>query len=115
APAWRRGRSAQDRSDPARRAAVSHTLPPERFYWAVLDEPCPRRLTARHRARLGYSFESVLPAPIEAVHATYLSAGDRTIACAIDRDNLEQVRADGALSLHPAAAPDFISDKVEPP
>lgn len=92
---------------------MTTTLPPERFYWALLDEPCPRRLTARQRIRLGYSFESVLPAPIESVHAAYIPAGDRTIACAMDRNELEQIRADGALSLHPAAVPDFITEGVD--
>lgn len=94
---------------------MTATLPPERFYWALLDEPCPRRLTSRQRVRLGYSFESVLPAPIETVHASYIPAGDRTIACAIDREDLEQIKAGGALSLRPAAAPAFIADQVEPP
>lgn len=86
-----------------------------RFHWALLDEPCPRLLSPRRRARLGYTFESVLPAPIESVHAAYAPAGDRTVACAMDRDELEQIRAGGAIALHPAAAPAFIADQVEPP
>ncbi len=86
---------------------------PERFYWAMLDEPCPRLLSPRRRARLGYTFESVLPAPIESVHASYARAGNRTVACAMDRDELEQIRAWGAIALHPADAPPFIADQIE--
>ncbi|MFG0282916.1 MAG: hypothetical protein ACF8R7_00700 [Phycisphaerales bacterium JB039] len=88
------------------------TMPPERFYWAVLDEPCPRRLSPRRRARLGFAFESVLPVPIESVHTAYIPIPGGALACAMERSDLEQARADGAISLTPASMPDGAGDRL---
>lgn len=85
-------------------------LPPERFYWAVLDAPPARD----RRAALGYLFESVLPVPVERVHAVYVPlGGDRFLACGIDRDRLAAHA--GALTLGPDALPEFLAALVAEP
>ncbi len=85
-------------------------LPPERLYWAVLDAPAARdRLTA-----LGYLFESVLPVPVERVHAVYLPLSDgRFLACGMDREQLA-AHDDGALVLGPETMPQFLDGAVDP-
>lgn len=84
-------------------------LPPERFYWAVLDIPAARD----RRAALGYVFESVLPVPVERVHAVYLPlGGGRFLACGMDRDRL--AAHEGALLLGPETLPEFLKGAVDP-
>ncbi|MFG0243490.1 MAG: hypothetical protein ACF8R9_11960 [Phycisphaerales bacterium JB054] len=84
-------------------------LPPERFYWAVLDAPAARD----RRTALGYLFETVLPVPVERVHAVYLPISDgRFLACGMDREQL--AAHDGALVLGPKAMPEFLDGAVDP-
>lgn len=84
-------------------------LPPERFYWAVLDAPAARD----RRAALGYLFESVLPVPVERVHAVYSPLRDnRFLACGMDRDQLTS--HEGTLLLGPETLPEFLDGAVDP-
>jgi len=84
-------------------AAPEVRLPPERFYWAVLDVGA---LSGRKRG-LGFLFESVLPVPVESVHAVYLPLGEgRVLACGMDRPLISEW--EGALVLGPAALPEFV-------
>ncbi|MBK7406242.1 MAG: hypothetical protein IPJ41_16960 [Phycisphaerales bacterium] len=65
-------------------------LAPERFYWGVLEALSLPRASGARRRGLGYLLESVLPVPIETVHAVYLDLDDgRVLACAVDRAALE--------------------------
>lgn len=84
-------------------------LPPERFYWAVLDAPAARD----RRAALGYLFESVLPVPVERVHAVHVPlSGGRVLACGMDREQL--AAHEGALVLGPETLPEFLDEAVDP-
>jgi hypothetical protein len=105
-------------------------LPPERFYWAVLDASSlprsmlPWRAGARRSKRFGYLFETHLPIGIDEVHATYTrcpqvnpspgtseDAGsprdDHVLACAIELTALDD--ACDALSLAPSSLPPFVA------
>jgi len=82
-------------------------LPASQFYWAVLDTSClPRALfPSLHKThqieRFGLLFESVLPVPIETIHAVYRPfAPGRVLACGMDRERLAAA-ANGALTLVP--------------
>ncbi|MEO1006934.1 MAG: hypothetical protein AAFX79_00020 [Planctomycetota bacterium] len=78
-------------------------------YWAVLDEPCPRRPTRRHRQRLDFAFEGELPLPIERVQPAYAPIdAQRTLACATAREKADEAIGDGVLVLRPASAPAFV-------
>jgi len=84
-------------------------LPPERFYWAVLDAPAARD----RRAALGYLFEAVLPVPVERVHAVYVQLSDgRFLACGMDRDQI--AGHESALVLGPKGLPEFLDEAVDP-
>lgn len=79
-------------------------LPPERLYWGVLDPSSLPRGSAGRRRGLGYLFESVLPVPIETLHAVYLVLDDgRVLACGMDRGALAE--HEGALILGPESIP----------
>ncbi len=85
-------------------------LPPETFYWGLLDAgslpPTPPG-SPKRRVQLGYLFESVLPHPIESVHAAYLPVGGGTmLACGIGHDTLQAYREEGWTTLGPASLPD---------
>jgi len=95
---------------PYRASAGKIRLPPERFYWAVLDAPVARD----RRTALGYLFESVLPLPVERVHAVYLPlSGGRYLACGMDRERL--AAHEGALVLGPQTLPEFLPALVAEP
>lgn len=89
-------------------------LPPERFYWAVLDtgglgKAWGVRAAARRRAGLDCMFEESLPVPIETVQAGYVALrGGRVVACGMDREQLRCLAVDGRQSLGPAACPAFV-------
>ncbi|MDQ7012449.1 MAG: hypothetical protein Q9O74_00970 [Planctomycetota bacterium] len=92
------------------------TLAPTMFYWQVLDPtptgPLPRSITARER-RLGFLFETVLPVPIEDIHAVYRPLGDgRWLACGMDRDALQDYR--DASTLTPVSLPAFLECTTDP-
>ncbi|MCC7389641.1 MAG: hypothetical protein IT431_12830 [Phycisphaerales bacterium] len=84
-------------------------LPPETFYWAVLDaSPLPRR-APRRIAQLGYLFEAVLPLPVEHLHAAYLPIDrHRVLACGLATERLAELATPGILTLGPAALPAFL-------
>jgi len=65
-------------------------LPPERFYWAVLDRSMlPQRRSTSEQ--LGFLFENVLPISVDGIHAVYVNLkSPRVLACGIERDRLEQ-------------------------
>lgn len=84
-------------------------LAPARFYWAVLDAPGARD----RRTALGYLFESVLPVPVERVHAVYLPlSGGRFLACGMDLDRL--AAHVGTLVLGPEALPELLDESIDP-
>jgi len=89
--------------------AASHLqLPPERFYWGLLDTS---NLTRKHltRKQLDFLFEPLLPVPLDQVHATYASGGDgRIIACAADVQDLESLMHSGRVRLTPVAVPEIL-------
>lgn len=88
-------------------------LPPGRFYWGMLDGGALPRNPSRRETRLGYLFESVLPVPVESIHAVYapLDSG-RVVACGIDRGALSEHA--GALVLGPDGPPDLFPEDVDP-
>lgn len=91
------------------------TLPPERFFWSVIEiAPLPAR-SRRDPRSLGYVFENALPLSLERVHAVYAPLdGDRVLACGLLIDELQaQVQEHpGMLALTPAEATEFLD--VEP-
>lgn len=89
-------------------------LPPEAFYWGVLDTSSLPARAARRPDRLGYLFESVLPVHIERVHATFLPiGGDRVLACGMDEDRLRELAAPGVLTLGPSTLPGFLEEPID--
>lgn len=99
-------------------------LPPESFYWAVLDTSAlpgrAARRPAQHPARMGHLFEALLPVPIEQVHASYLPMpGRRVLACGMDTDRLAEFATQGlvtrsVLTLGPASVPAFLGEAPDP-
>jgi hypothetical protein len=94
-------------------------LPPESFYWAVLDTGAlparAARRPARHPDKLGYLFEAVLPVPIERVQACYLPMdGRRVLACGMDIDRVAELATQGVLTLGPASVPGFLGGAPDP-
>lgn len=87
-------------------------LPPERFFWAVLDtSSAPRARGARRREQLGYMFESVVPVPLEQLHVEFTTLGpDRVLVCGARRLVLEGTDPD-IVTLGPASLPDWISEE----
>lgn len=83
-------------------------LPPERFFFAILDpSSLPRAGRAARRDQLGFLFESQLPIPLESLHAVYERLdGDRALACGMDREVLAAEAGD-AVTLGPSALPDW--------
>lgn len=84
-------------------------LPAEQFYWGVLDTgslpPTPPG-SPKRRTQLGYLFESVLPVPIESVHAVYVPvAGAKVLACGMDVGELAERGNEGWVTLGPQALP----------
>jgi len=104
-------------------------LPPERFYWALLDastlgQGIEHRTANVKRKQLGYLFENALPLPIDRIHATYMklnpgkSDKQEYLACGMSLEQLEAVlaeRAGQALMLIPSKTPDFIFDQTQGP
>lgn len=85
-------------------------LPPESFYWALLDVTClPRRARSRG-VELGYLFESFLPVAIEDVHAVYEPVDDgRMLACGLAMHRVAELSASGPMRLGPTCVPEFLS------
>lgn len=91
-------------------------LPPERFFWGVLDVPPQMRSRRVAREQLGYLFEAVLPMSIENVHAAYVPLeqhGSRFLACGMAVSELEAVR-DDAVTLGPSVLPEFLALDTNP-
>ena len=93
--------------------------PAERFYWAILATssiPVTVR-SRRHRQRLGYLFESVLPGvAIEEVQTVYQRLpgnAKRILACGLAKNVLEDDVDPSAVTLAPNSAPGFLEGKVE--
>jgi hypothetical protein len=97
------------------------TLPPQAFYWAILDASVlPSHTSAQRRQQqLGYLFEHVLPVPIDQVHAVYSRLdghSPRVLACAVQRDALdEQIRNQPAepIALTPSDLPPYIEQNED--
>ncbi len=89
-------------------------LPPERFYFAVLDRSMlPRTRLRQDETKLGYLFEDVLPCPIESIAASFAPIdAKRVLACGIDHEVLAQEDLEGAWTLGPASLPDAIVSEV---
>lgn len=90
-------------------------LPPERFYWAVLDTSgSPRPLTPSSRRRqFKFLIEPLLPVALESVHTVFRSASDgSTVACAMDRKQL--LECPEAVSLGPDTLPEFMESRLDP-
>jgi len=99
---------------PAPPPAREVRLPPDRFYWGVLDVgPLPRGATRMRR--LGYLFESVLPVTVESVQAVYAPLDEgRVLACGMGREPLSEEAAAGVIVLGPNALPPFAGDGLTP-
>lgn len=81
-------------------------LPPERFFWGVLDTSLLRSSGRSRGDQFGYLFEPFLPVPLEEVHTVYTRIDDEhVLGCAIERRILDEEVPPTALSLHPEAAP----------
>ncbi len=94
----------QDRTHPA----WLHTT--ERCYWSILHEPCQPRLSTRDRIRLGFAFEDELPMPLEGIVTAYAPIdGQRTLACGVDRTEVDEALSSGALALRPSQPPAFVT------
>src|SRR2546427_10985136 len=90
-------------------------LPPERFFWGLLDGSVIRRRTADPRHQLGYLFEAVLPLSIDQVHAQYsrIPGGKQFVACGMDQETLQgEIANHGGALIHlgPAALPGFLQE-----
>ncbi len=83
-------------------------LAPAELYWAVLALP---RHAGREAARL--AFEEVLPVPLERVHAVARALADgRSLLCGVEVERGRRLVDSGALSLRPAALPDWLDVPV---
>lgn len=90
-------------------------LPADRFYWARLDASKLGDSRRPNRRSLGYLFESVLPIPIEDVHSSYKQIdADTFIACGIQRCDLDELRAGGAITVAPIEVPSFLDCDADP-
>lgn len=98
---------------PSTAASRDRRLPAERFYWALLDTGHLSGATRSRRRQLGYLFESVLPEPIDSVHAIYRSlGGDRTLACGMSVRALTAASTPNLTTLGPAGLPAFLTEQV---
>ncbi len=89
-------------------------LPPEQFYWARLETTQLGESRRPNLRSLGYLFESVLPIPIEDVHAVYERIDANTfLACAMSCTELSELNFAGAITLTPSAVPTFLECNVE--
>jgi len=87
-------------------------LAPEHFYWGVLEKGSLARGTFGGTIDPGFLFESVLPVPIESVHAVYSSVGSgRLLACAMDRDVLRAHTDPDVVAITPASLPPFLLER----
>lgn len=87
-----------------------------KFYWAVLDIPAGIKHKT-NRTQLDYLFESVLPIPVDDIHAVYYPLLDakgkysaQYLACGINKSTLEdpELFPKNALSLQPETLPEFL-------
>lgn len=99
------------------RTAHRHQLPPDRFFWAVVQIPQtgPRRPSVQ---QLCYFFEAALPIPLEDVHVVFEPLGEgRYLGCALPRAQLTQeIETLGShiTVLTPSAVPDFLDVNTHP-
>lgn len=86
-------------------------LPPDRFYWAVLEVPGAKGRLAASPAVLMQMLEPEVPLPPADLHAAFarLDAG-RVLACAFPKAEIESI---DAVSLKPANAPDLFGAVVD--
>lgn len=90
---------------------MSHPVPPDRLYFAVLPPPVSPRGRAR-REELTYALEATVPVPIDSVHARYRALPDgRVLAVGIDRNHAAEIARTHAAA-HPAAWPDWLCPHV---
>jgi len=90
------------------------SIPAEHCYFAVLDAsvlPRSRRRSARH---LHYLLESMIPLPVEEVHAAYAPlADDRVLACAVPREVMDRIDPATARRVVPASIPSWVGAEPE--
>lgn len=91
-------------------------LPPDSFYWAIVDRTLLNRRTNNRETGLGYLFENILPVPIENVQTVYHDLAEgKTLACGMERQTLQTFAGVGeAITLTPTALPVFIDLDVNP-
>ncbi|MCB9844655.1 MAG: hypothetical protein H6811_01530 [Phycisphaeraceae bacterium] len=89
-------------------------LPPDRFYWGMIDPSPLRRGRRRSRRRrgerhaLGLLFEPLLPVPLDSVQTAFVPVrANAVVACAMDRGLVSQRRGD-YLALGPDSIPSFL-------
>lgn len=84
-------------------------LPPERFYWAVLDGSITNSRARLSNSQLRYLFEPLLPVPLAQVHAVFLRLnGNRVLACGVEKRVLEQDVPVSTVSCGPRTFPSFV-------
>ena len=98
-------------------------LPPEKFYWALLDASTLPNRSGKAR-QLGYLFETALPIPIEKVHARYAKLPgvgkglrDRWLACGMQIENLHgelEIAGPTVRTLNPSGLPGILDYKIDP-
>lgn len=100
----------------AQRAHSNYSLPADRFYWGVLNAAALPRRARSTPEQLGYLFESVLPLPVETLHAVYVPIGsDRVLACGIPLADLQDHANQPWLTCSPETLPECIERALEGP
>ncbi len=97
------------------------TLPPEHFYWAILDGSLLPPYPAGRKRRLGYLFETVLPLPIDDIHAIYRKLPQQKyLACGMAHTQLSGngqpslLNLTQAITLSPTSLPDCLEAEIDP-
>lgn len=93
-------------------------LPPEQFYWALLEVPSAFGWRQPPQQQLEYLFESLVPRPIEQVHAIFLRLEDgRYLACALEKEVLAECLHSQPAEVHlltPSSLPACIDTDADP-
>lgn len=92
------------------------SLPAEQFYWGVVDTSALPRGNRSTPKQLGYLFESVLPVPIDTIHAVFVPIDPgRMLACGMPLEMLGDHASRGWLTLAPESLPGFVNTDLEDP
>lgn len=94
--------------------AIHRRVDPAELYFAVLDASLIGASPTPTSRQLGFLFEALLPVPLETIHAVYLKLGGASyLACGMDREDLSQLRGEGAVTLTPASVPEGLDAEVD--